>query len=388
LVATSLQLPNYQVRNARWAVSAIFLVFGIFTATVSLYIPFIQERFAWGEAELGRTLLIGAIASVFGTFSAGWIINQTNSKIVSGVGALLVSGVIPFTLLSPSPTILVLLLMFQALNGGMTDVAMNTQGAIVERKYGSTIMSSLHGFYSVGTVVGAGIGWLVSRIGLSLPQHMLIQTPFLWAIVLVATFHLLPTKETHQQTKSGLVLKPIIIVLGLVTMVGIMAELVAFEWGPVYMRRSLQSDQRMISLGLAAVTVFMSVGRLSGDWLVERLNPMRMLLLSGLLILLGMATTVWGGDERFALVGFAITGLGVSNLVPLLLRAGGQVAGDTAVGTVMAIGYLSFLVNPVVMAVLSELFSLRVAMTSAVVYGVIIVLGSGLLRERTTSPSK
>jgi hypothetical protein len=54
----------------------------------------------------------------------------------------------------------------------------------------------------------------------------------------------------------------------------------------------------------------------------------------------------------------------------------------------MAIGYLSFLVNPVVMAVLSELFSLRVAMTSAVVYGVIIVLGSGLLRERTTSPSK
>ncbi|MGV2437000.1 MAG UNVERIFIED_CONTAM: hypothetical protein LVT10_20685 [Anaerolineae bacterium] len=64
-------------------------------------------------------------------------------------------------------------------------------------------MSSLHGFYSVGTVVGAGIGWLVSRLGLSLPQHMLIQTPFLWAIVLVATFHLLPTKETHQQTKSG-----------------------------------------------------------------------------------------------------------------------------------------------------------------------------------------
>ncbi|MFZ4828710.1 MAG: MFS transporter [Phototrophicaceae bacterium] len=385
MVATSISLSNHQVRNARWAVSAIFLVFGIFTATVSLYIPFIQERFAWGEAELGRTLLIGAVASVFGTFSAGWVINQTNSKIVSAVGALLVCSVIPFTLLSPTPTILVLLLMMQAMSGGMTDVAMNTQGAIVERKHGGAIMSSLHGFYSVGTVVGAGIGWLVSRSELSLPQHMLIQTPFLWAIVLVAAFQLLPTKEANQQTKSGLVLKPIIIVLGLVTMVGIMAELVAFEWGPVYMRRSLQSDQSMISLGLAAVTVFMSVGRLSGDWLVERLNPMRMLLMSGLLIMVGMAVTVWGGDERFALVGFAITGLGVSNLVPLLLRAGGQVAGDTAVGTVMAIGYLSFLVNPVIMAVLSEVFSLRVAMTSAVVYGAIILLGSRLLRERTPS---
>ena len=385
MVATSVQLSNHHVRNARWAVSAIFLVFGIFTATVSLYIPFIQERFAWGEAELGRALLTGAVASVFGTFLAGWVINQTNSKIVSGVGALLVSSVIPFTLLAPSPMILVSLLMLQAMTGGMTDVAMNTQGAIVERKYGSAIMSSLHGFYSVGTVVGAGIGWLVSRFGLTLPQHMLIQTPFLWGIVLVAAFQLLPTKEAHQQTKSGLVLKPIIVILGLVAMVGIMAELVAFEWGPVYMRRSLQSDQSMISLGLAAVTVFMSIGRMSGDWLVERFNPVRMSIFSGLLIMLGMGVTVWGGDERFALVGFAITGLGVSNLVPLFVRAGGQVAGDTAVGTVMAIGYLSFLVNPVVMAVLSEVFSLRVAMGSAVLYGAIILLASRLVRNRTAS---
>jgi hypothetical protein len=97
---------------------------------------------------------------------------------------------------------------------------------------------------------------------------------------------------------------------------------------------------------------------------------------------------VWGGDERFALVGFAITGLGVSNLVPLLLRAGGQVAGDTRGGNGDGNRLSVILGGPGRHGGASELFSLRVAMTSAVVYGVIIVLGSGLLRERTTSPSK
>ncbi|MGV2436999.1 MAG UNVERIFIED_CONTAM: hypothetical protein LVT10_20680 [Anaerolineae bacterium] len=76
------------------------------------------------------------------------------------------------------------------------------------------------------------------------------------------------------------------------------------------MRRSLQSDQRMISLGLAAVTVFMSVGRLSGDWLVERLNPMRMLLLSGLLILLGMGYHRVGGRRTLRIGGLCHHRLG------------------------------------------------------------------------------
>ena len=61
---------------------------------------------------------------------------------------------------------------------GSWDVAMNVEGAEVERRIGRTIMPRFHAAFSLGTVVGAATGAVAAGLDVPIPWHLGVAALF------------------------------------------------------------------------------------------------------------------------------------------------------------------------------------------------------------------
>src|SRR5690606_7916010 len=145
------------LRMSRWAVAAIFGLNGFSFSHWLVRIPDAKAQLALSEQMLGIVLLFAAIGALIAQPLVGWLIGKVGSKRMTSI--MLISFCLTVMLpglATSAPLMMGALLILGACNGGL-DVSMNAQAALVEERYGKPIMSSFHGIWSLGGLLGASL---------------------------------------------------------------------------------------------------------------------------------------------------------------------------------------------------------------------------------------
>jgi MFS family permease len=379
-----LRNPHPGVTRSRLAVATVFFVNGAVLATWVPHIPAVKARHGLTDGGLGFVLLAMAGGSVLALPLAGWLVDRVGSRRMTTLAALGFCLLLPLPILSPGmPMLIAALALFGALNGAL-DVSMNTQALTVEGLHGRPIMSSFHGLFSLGGVAGAAVTGATMWLG----DAQVVATALIGAAaVLASTAGLVAAVPTAHAPPLTLKVPRALVGLGALTFLGLLSEGAMGDWSAVYLRDELLTSPGLAAVGFAAFSLTMALGRFSGDRLVRRFGPVRVLQVSGATAAIGLGLALVIGRPVAAIVGFALVGLGIANVVPVLFSAAGQTRGlqaGTAIAAVATTGYLGFLAGPPAIGLVAEATGLPVALgLVSLSCGLIALWAAGALARRT-----
>jgi predicted MFS family arabinose efflux permease len=348
---------------SRLAVSALFLANGLVAGLWSVFVPVVQENLAIGESVMGLLILIGASAGFMGLSFSGLAIHWLGSRSVAVVAGLALAPAL--LLLSTAADFWIavgfFILMFTAMS--VMDVAMNANGADVERIEGLTAMSSFHGFWSLGGMAGAaGGGFLLAAGGQALLTGVGLAA---CATLTLAAAPFLHPKNADEPNANGVIRRfalPgnwLVYVFGLIALAAFTAEGSVIDWGAIYLRDEVGASVQLSGLSFAGFSFAMMVSRFSGDALKQRFGTARLLQLSAFLALAGFGLASLGGALAIVVAGFLIAGLGCANLVPVALSAAANVPGvapATGIAVASMFGYFGLLCAPALLGFVGEHF--------------------------------
>lgn len=382
-VAPVAAVPTRRDRRARIAVAVFFALHGVAAGSWAGRIPWVKEVRHLSSAALGLALMGAAIGGLVSAPLAAWLIGRFGSRAMTRLGGLTMAASVPLVAFSPGlPTIFASLVLFGAA-GGVCDVAMNANGVVVQRHYGRSIMSGLHGVWSLGGLTGSALAGLAARAGLSAPAHLLIAGVALGVAGLIAGFWLTPApRSEHGRALAwpgrGLLL------LGLVIFCGLFAEAAAADWSAVYLRTAADAPQDVAAWGYSAFSLAMAVVRLAGDRLAERVGSARLVRVAALTGAGGLALGLLVPVTPVLIVAFAVLGLGMATVVPLTFSAAGRTPGHdpgTAVAAVATVGYAGWLLAPPVIGFVAQGTSLTFALVLVTAVTALIAVPAGALRH-------
>jgi MFS family permease len=386
-------VPWFRGENgrARAAVVAFFVLAGFSFSAWAVRIPDVKAELGLDDATLGLALLGTAAGSVVAMTASGWTIARFGSRRVTTVTALLTCVTMVLPPLAPSaPLLFAALFVFGAAYGAL-DVAMNAQAAAVEARWGRPIMSSFHGTFSSGALVGSFVAGLVAGRGVPPVPHLLVTGLALAMLAVVAARSLLTIAAEGGEDGPTFAL-PVgpLAGVGVLAFGVLLAEGAVADWGAVYLRDVLGATVAVGGLGYTAFSLTMAAGRFAGDGLVQRLGPVSVIRGGGALVALGMGVALLVGTVPAALIGFACVGAGLAAAFPVLLSAAGRTPGvptGTAIAAVATAGYTGFLVGPPAIGLVSQAFgSLRAGLAVVALLGVATALLAGQARWGQRAP--
>jgi predicted MFS family arabinose efflux permease len=246
-----------------------------------------------------------------------------------------------------------------ALIGGM-DVAMNANAVSVERDMRQAIMSSCHGFWSLGGFLGAGAGgFLIAELGNE--AHVWIVTAASMLMVALAWRITFDDSANHEagegKPKAALPRDLLPWAIGLMALACMVPEGAVIDWGALYLRQELGADVAQSGLAFAAFSATMAVMRFAGDIVRNRFGAVMTLRVSTVFAGAGLALASQADSPALAIAGFAIAGLGVANLVPIMFSAAGNLPGyapGVAISVATFMGYSGILFAPSLIGFIAE----------------------------------
>jgi len=261
------------LRWSRGVVAVFFFINGAVLASWVPHIPAIKSRHMLTDGALGLVLLSMAVGSVLALPAAGWLVGRFGSRVMTAAAGIGLCLALPLPVVSPSVALLSLSLAILGACNGLLDVSMNAQAAEVERRVGRSIMSSFHALFSLGGFAGALVAGRAMASGIADAAHVGIATVVALSAVALARPGLVSTPVVDDPA-GPVVARPsgTLVALGILALLGLMAEGAMADWSAVYLHDVLGSSSAVAAVGFAAFSLAMAAGRLSGDALVRRLG--------------------------------------------------------------------------------------------------------------------
>jgi fucose permease len=368
------------VRWPRIAVTAVFVVHGLLFASWTAHIPDVKAHLGLTDGTLGLALLGAPVGSVIAMIASSWLLPRMGSRRIVQVALVGYCAAGPLVGLTGSLLALFAALFVWGAFQGTLDVAMNTQAIAVERTRRRVLMPGLHGSWSIGSFAGAGIGALAVAAGITLSSQLLALGTIALLVAGLLTTRMLPSAAEHpgqlnapaehtsadqrsggpaSRWSGGMVL------LGAIAFAAMLCEGATADWSAVYLSGSLHVSGVVPGLGYAAFSLAMVTVRLSGNRLLTRFRPDRLLPALAAVATLGFAAALLIAQPPAALLGFGCLGIGLASVVPAVFSAAGRIPGlppGTAVATASACGWAGFVCGPPAIGRLSEWASLPVAL--------------------------
>jgi predicted MFS family arabinose efflux permease len=371
------------VARSRAAVGITFLVHGAVAGSFAARIPWIRDHLGLTPGQLGLALLLPAIGALLTMPVAGALVHRYDGDRVTRILIGAWCAVLALPALAPSFPVFCLVLAFTGAVGGMADVAMNTQAVAVEAAAGKSIMSSLHGMWSVGGFLGSGIGVLAAHAGVDARVNLAVMAGVLFVVGQVAGRGLPHSPPSEDEDVPHFVRpsRPVLLI-GLLGFCSVFAEGAAGDWCAVYLRDVVDSSDATAAAAYSAFAGAMASARLAGDGIVRRLGAVDAVRLSGAVGLAGAALVVAARAPVPAIAGFALIGLGVSVVVPLAFAAGGRAvphAGHGIAG-VATIAYGAGLAAPGIIGAIADVASLPAAFVVVAGFLALTAAGAPVLR--------
>lgn len=375
-----------------------FLLLGLLSGVWGAHIPSVKQHYGLNEGWLSLVLLSVASGAVLSLMFAGRAVRLWGPARLAWYSTVVFAGLFALLLWWPTVHALWLPALFMGASMSMLDVAINTEGSALEADSGRKLMSGLHGFFSLGAMAGAGLAAAL----------ILFNVPARWqlvgfaAAVLVASklsapyltvAHAQQSGASHREEETPHFVWPhgLLLVLALLLFAGMGAEGVMYDWSVLYLKQELGLPQDLAALGYAVFAAAMAVARFGGDWVRARYDEAFILKAGATLTAVSMVLVLWSAVPWVAFVGFALVGVGIAQVAPILYNAASRVPGQSpaaAIAAVTSIGYGGFLFWPPVVGSLAQHFSLVAALMVVSLSATVLALGAQWVGPRLPKPDQ
>ncbi|MFC8662098.1 MFS transporter [Streptomyces sp. NPDC057199] len=389
-------------RRRRAALFLFFLIPGLSISSWVTRTPDIRDQLDVSTAQMGIVLFGLSVGSMIGILSSGTLVARFGTRPVMGAATLLIilsMAVIGLgTMLSSAPVTTAGLFLFGAGMGG-GEVAINIDGAEVEQITGRTVLPTLHGFFSLGTVVGAALGILCTAVSFPVQWHLTAMAAVTAAMFAYA-FRAIPhavgkTRDDSSQSDARTTQAPVrvwkdprLLLIGGVILAMALAEGSANDWLPLLMVDGHGVDPALGSAVYTGFATAMTIGRFAGGFLIDRLGRSPVVRGSAICATCGIAVVVFADSAVLAGAAVLLWGLGASLGFPVTLSAAADSGPNSAarVSLVAMIGYVAFLVGPPCLGFLGDHYGLRAAMIVVLAFtAVAIILAPAVGRRSVAS---
>ncbi|WP_395576991.1 MFS transporter [Streptomyces sp. BK79] len=375
--------PRNDLTRLRVALTAFFALDGFVFAGWVVRIPAIKEQTGASASALGLALLGVSAGAVVTMTLTGRLVRRYGSHPVTVACAVLLCLSIALPPLTHSALALgAVLLVFGSAYGGI-NVAFNSAAVDLVAALRRPIMPSFHAAFSLGGMIGAGLGGLVAG-SLSPLRHLLSLTAIGLVVTLFAGRALLrcepaaPPKPAPEDAAAPRRLdrrtRRLVVVFGLIALCTAYGEGAMADWGALHLEQDLDASPGLAAAGYSCFALAMTVGRLTGTTLLERLGRTTTVVAGGTTAVLGMLLGSLAPSVGVALFGFAVTGLGLANIFPVAIERAGALGGPSGVATASTLGYGGMLLGPPAIGFMADWFSLPAALTSVAALAAVAVL--------------
>lgn len=367
-------MPSLQQR--RLALFAFFFLPGIAMASWVTRTPAIRDRIDASIAEMGLVLLGLSVGSMTGILFSGFAVGRFGTKTVIHAGtwsvatgvALMATGT-----LTGQAAIVALGLGSFGLGMGFAEIAVNIDGAMVERASGKPLMHALHGCFSFGTVLGALASFAANALAVPVEAHLAAVVVLIAPSTLYFIRHIpegtarndaAQTREVRGDSEDAPWRDPRLLAIALIVLATALAEGAANDWLPILMVDEHDLSKTTGSLIFLVFATAMTIGRFSGGYFLERFGRSAVIRTSAIFGAVGLAGVIFSHHPVLAGASVLLWGLGASLGFPVAISAAGDSGANSAerVKIVTIGGYVAFLVGPPLLGLIGEHYGLRNAM--------------------------
>ncbi|MET7763897.1 MFS transporter [Streptomyces sp. NPDC005393] len=359
----------------RAAITAFFALDGFVFAGWVARIPAIKDQTDASAGALGLALLGVSAGGVATMMATGRLCRRFGSHPTTVAAGMLFSLSVALPPLAHSAPALGLVLLVFGTGFGALNVAMNSAAVDLIAALRRPVMPGFHAAFSLGGMAGAGLGGMIAD-QLSPTRHLVLLAAVGLALAAVAGRTLIrlpvpvpseagaPPAEGPRSASATNPGRRLVAVFGLIALCTAYGEGAMADWAALHLHQDLDASAGVAAAGYSVFALMMAVGRLSGTALLERLGQTRALITGGATAAVGMllgslAPTIW-----LALLGFAVTGLGLANLFPVAVARAGALTGPGGVAAASTLGYGGMLLGPPTIGFLADWFSLPAALTT------------------------
>ncbi|AET54424.1 MFS transporter [Salmonella enterica subsp. enterica] len=386
------------LKRRTWALFMFFFLPGLLMASWATRTPAIRDILSVSTAEMGAVLFGLSIGSMSGILCSAWLVKRFGTrKVIRTTMTCAVGGmvILSVALWCASPLIFALGLSVFGASFGAAEVAINVEGAAVERELNKTVLPMMHGFYSFGTLAGAGVGMALTALSVPPNIHIILAAAVAIAPIFIA-IRAIPdgtgknaSEDAHLQEKGLPFYRDIqLLLIGVVVLAMAFAEGSANDWLPLLMVDGHGFSPTSGSLIYAGFTLGMTVGRFTGGWFIDRYSRVTVVRASALMGALGIGLIIFVDSDWVAGVSVILWGLGASLGFPLTISAASDTGPDapTRVSVVATTGYLAFLVGPPLLGYLGEHYGLRSAMMVVLALVILAALVAKAVAKPVSTP--
>jgi len=375
-------LSNPRYFGPAWVFASLNILFG----TWAIYIPAIKEDLGISKATLGIAIFFLSLG-VFTIFPlASKIINKIGVGRATSIGIILSCIAALFPLMTPGFISLTAALFFFGATNGFTDISMNTLVTEIEKEDKQNFMSAAHGFFSLGGVL-AGLGSFLIPVLDNRGLHMFLAVLLVLSVnfIFFKQYQKVVAAPIEKEAFSFKNFKPLMLIGG-VSFVVMGSEGAIVDWSGLFLKEVSLAPETIWGAGFLGFQALMTFGRFLGDSISARIGSVKIVALGSIIAIIGYLL-VLTTDMYLAILGFALTGLGFSVIVPELFRIGGNVKGvesSQGIAFIAGTGYSGFLVGPVILGFIAEQFSLSSSFITLMVCSVAVLAATFLLKRKST----
>lgn len=386
--------PSREVRRARGAVAALFLTNGALFANLVPRFPEIKADLGLDNAAYGVAIAAFPAGAILAGLASGAVLRRIGSGRAAVLGTILtaigtvVAGVSP-TLLAFAAALLV-----SGATDAVTDVAQNTHGLRVQRRFGRSLINSFHALWSIGAVLGGAMAAGAIAVGLPRSTHLVLSGTLFAIVALTALRFCLPGRDDAERPERmstgprssvrGRVVLLLVALVG-VAIAGTLVEDAASTWAAVYLSGELGAPAAVAATGFVALVGAQFVGRILGDRLVDRFGQRAVVRTGGAIALLGMGAALLLPSVPGTILGFAAAGLGLATTVPAAMHEADEIPGlraGTGVTLVSWLMRLGFLLSPPLVGLVADSAGLRAGLAVVPLAGLLAVVLAPALTAR------
>ncbi|HET9204456.1 MAG TPA: MFS transporter [Acidimicrobiia bacterium] len=353
-------------RRAILGVALLFFVNGVVVGSWLPRLPEIRDRLGIDLDALGLTLALGGLGSLLGSSLSGVVVGGWGARRTAVTAGLAVYLFLPLVAVAPTAALLALVLAVMGFLDANADVGMNAVGVRVEEAHGRSVMTRLHGLWSLGTLIGSGVSALAVLVGVDFVTQLSIISVLGIGTALFA-MRLIPDAppRARQGARSGRLAIGLMLAGGFAVFV----EGAPFDWSALYLVDVTGSGQALAGTGVIVFTAGMLIGRLAGDHIVDRFGAVPTLYSGVVVSVIAMFFVVVLQTVPAALAGFLIWGLGISAALPVLYKLAGshRSFGEGSGLAALTVGTrLGFMAAPALIGVAATAWSLPIAIAIVV----------------------
>ena len=370
--------------------AALFLTNGALFANLLPRYPEIKADLGLSNAAYGAAVAAFSVGALVTGPLAASLIRRFHSARVAVWGSAGIAVFVWLAGVAPSPLTFAGALFVAGGADAVTDVAQNTHGLRVQRRYGRSIINSFHAVWSAGAILGGAMGAGAIALHVARGTHLAVSAVVFTAVCVIAYRFLLPgPDDAGQATRAQPAARPGVPVATYAALAALVAIAIAAatvedagsSWATLYMRE-LGAPGAIAVSGYIAAVGFQFIGRVVGDRLVDRFGQRAVARAGGVIATTGMGAALAFPSQPAVIGGFAAAGFGVATLIPAAMQRADELPGMrsgtglTAVTWLMRVG---FVFAPVIVGAIADAISLRAGLLTVPVAGLVVVALAGVL---------